>query len=150
MKTLFLLCALFTVASLRTYTKCELARVFQSYGLEGHNDNIFALVSGVCLVQYESSFSTNAEGQNWRNGRVVSTDYGLFQINSRWWCDDGKTENSLNACEQHCTQFVDNNIADDITCAKRVVKDPQGMNAWYGWNKHCKENVDNYLQECNL
>ncbi|XP_055501244.1 lysozyme C, milk isozyme-like [Leucoraja erinacea] len=148
MKTLFLLCVLFTVASLRTYSKCELARVFQSYGL----DDIpgYSLADWVCMVQYESSFRTNALRHNRRIGRVDSTNYGLFQFNSRWWCADGKMGNSRNGCKQHCTQFVDNNIADDITCAKRVVKDRQGMDAWYGWKKHCKGKVDNYLQECNL
>ena len=28
------------------------------------------------------------------------------------------------------SEFLDDNIDDDIACAKRVVKDPNGMSAW--------------------
>uniref|UniRef100_A0A4X2L5D5 lysozyme n=1 Tax=Vombatus ursinus TaxID=29139 RepID=A0A4X2L5D5_VOMUR len=32
-----------------------------------------------------------------------STNYGIFQINSRYWCDDGKTSNALNRCGVKCS-----------------------------------------------
>ncbi|XP_078264949.1 lysozyme C, milk isozyme-like [Rhinoraja longicauda] len=147
MKTLLLLFTLFSIARLRTFTKCELAHVFQGYGLGGLRG--YRLEDSVCLVQCESGFKTDAVGRSWGNGRV-STDYGLFQINSPWWCDDGQMKHSRNGCGQPCSHFMDDNIADDIRCAKRVVREPQGMNAWYGWRNHCRGNLDNYLLECHL
>nr|XP_036848427.1 lysozyme C, milk isozyme-like [Manis javanica] len=48
-------------------------------------------------------------------------------------------------------EFMDDNISDDISCAKRVVKDPNGMSAWVAWVKHCKgKDLSTYLASCKL
>ncbi|KAI7793056.1 hypothetical protein IRJ41_003303 [Triplophysa rosa] len=41
----------------------------------------------VCFQYWESRYNTAATNRN-RDG---STDYGIFQINSQYWCDDGCT-----------------------------------------------------------
>uniref|UniRef100_UPI00398F5004 lysozyme C, milk isozyme-like n=1 Tax=Pristiophorus japonicus TaxID=55135 RepID=UPI00398F5004 len=149
MKTFFILSALLAVASPYVYEKCELARVLRNNGLDGFHG--YSLANWVCLIQYESSYNTRAIGRNSRAGQIVSSDYGIFQINSYWWCDDGQTQNSRNGCRRSCDDYINDNIADDIQCAKSVVSDPQGMNAWYGWKNNCKiRNLDNFLRECNL
>lgn len=43
-------------------------------------------ILGVCLVEAESSGNTAAKGGPNTDG---SYDYGLFQINNRYWCKDG-------------------------------------------------------------
>lgn len=48
--------------------------------------------SGMCLARWESSYNTQAT--NYNSGDR-STDYGIFQINSHWWCNDGKTQEQL-------------------------------------------------------
>lgn len=63
--------------------------------------------AGVCLTNWESHFNTNAINHN-RDG---STDYGIFQINSRWWCDD-RTTTTSNACNVAC----ESNEAQPTTC----------------------------------
>lgn len=55
---------------------------------------------GVCLAQHESNFNTKAT--NYNSGGQ-STDYGIFQINSRYWCSDGKTPKAVNACGISCS-----------------------------------------------
>ena len=46
----------------------------------------------MCLARWESNYNTRATNYN-RGDK--STDYGIFQINSRWWCNDGKTQEQL-------------------------------------------------------
>ncbi|XP_072900862.1 lysozyme C-1-like isoform X2 [Hemitrygon akajei] len=148
MKTLFLLSALLTVVSPRTYEKCELARELRSRDLDGYRG--YRLEDWVCLVQHESNYSTYVVNHNGNAWWIVSTDYGLFQINSKWWCDDGNTLHSYNGCGIQCTDLLDDDITDDVQCAKQVVSDPQGMRAWYGWRNGCHRNLSNFLSECYL
>ncbi|XP_067896170.1 lysozyme C, milk isozyme-like [Heterodontus francisci] len=151
MKPFFILSALLTVTSPYVYQKCELARLLRENGLNGYRG--YSLANWLCLVQYESNYNTGVVGRNRRGGRTMSSDYGIFQINSIMWCDDGRTQNTKklkNGCGKSCTDFINDNITDDIQCAKRVVT-PQGMNAWYGWKKKCKNrNLGNFLDDCNM
>ncbi|GCB82082.1 hypothetical protein scyTo_0021938 [Scyliorhinus torazame] len=39
---------------------------------------------------------------------------------------------------QHPFDFLNSDIINDILCAKRVVRDSQGMGAWYGWKDNCR------------
>ncbi|XP_078088200.1 lysozyme C-1-like [Mustelus asterias] len=149
MKTLVILSALLAVASPYVYSKCELARTFWRNGLDGYQG--YSLADWVCLAQYESTYDTEAIGRNRRGGVVVSSDYGILQINSYWWCDDHQTRNTRNGCHRNCNDFLDRDITNDIECAKRVVRDFQGMNAWYGWKNNCKNrDLSRFLAECNL
>ncbi|XP_059260809.1 lysozyme C, milk isozyme isoform X1 [Mustela nigripes] len=101
----------------------------------------------VCMAQYESNFNTRAFNGKNANG---SSDYGLFQLNSKWWCKNSH-HSSANACNIMCSKFLDDNINDDIVCAKRVVRDPKGMSAWMAWVKHCKgKDLSKYLASCKL
>ena len=52
---------------------------------------------GICLVEGESQFNSNAVGQlNWDK----SKDLGLFQISEKWWCRWGKKR--LTGCRIKC------------------------------------------------
>ncbi|XP_062906293.1 lysozyme C-like [Mobula hypostoma] len=146
MKTLFLLSALLTVVSPRTYRKCELARELRDYGLSGYQG--YSLEDWVCMVENESSYRTFIVNTN--KGRIVSRDYGLFQINSKWWCEDGQTSISHNTCGIQCSDLLDDDIRDDVVCAKQVVRDPQGMSAWRGWDSRCQRDLRDFLSDCDL
>ena len=56
--------------------------------------------SGMCLASWERNYNTCATNYN-RGDK--SSDYGIFQINSRRWCNDGKTPRAVNACHIHCS-----------------------------------------------
>jgi lysozyme C len=77
----------------------------------------------VCTAKYESSYYAGAQNRN-TNG---STDYGLFQINDRYW---------LRPCGVTRQQLLD--PATNARCAKRVF-DEQGLDAWYGYKAHRSE-----------
>ena len=61
---------------------------------------IYIFFSGLCLTKWESSYNTKATNYN---PSSESTDYGIFQINSKWWCNDGKTPNAVDGCHVSCS-----------------------------------------------
>uniref|UniRef100_F7BW92 lysozyme n=2 Tax=Ornithorhynchus anatinus TaxID=9258 RepID=F7BW92_ORNAN len=92
------------------------------------------LPNWVCTAYYESSYNTQAINHN-RDG---STDYGIYQINSRYWCQDGKTPGSKNICKIACSKLLDNNITDDLKCAKIIATEAKGLTPWVAWKNHCR------------
>ncbi|XP_068130517.1 lysozyme C-1-like isoform X1 [Hyperolius riggenbachi] len=140
---LFAVClGLVYISEGRVYSKCELYRIFQETGLAGYHG--YSAANWICLAYYESSYNTAAVNNN-----GPSRDYGIFQINSKWWCNDGKTRGAVNACHISCQSLLNDNIYDDIECAKRVVRDPQGISAWVAWRNHCKgKNLDWFVSGC--
>uniref|UniRef100_A0A8C5WKI9 lysozyme n=1 Tax=Leptobrachium leishanense TaxID=445787 RepID=A0A8C5WKI9_9ANUR len=129
----------------KVYERCELARDMKSYGLDGFKG--YSLPNWVCTAYYESRFNTNSTNLN-SDG---STDYGIIQINSRWWCNDFKTPRSHNACNINCDVFLKADIGPAMTCAKRVVSDPNGMAAWVGWKKYCNgKDLSQWTRGCGV
>uniref|UniRef100_G3Q2S7 lysozyme n=1 Tax=Gasterosteus aculeatus aculeatus TaxID=481459 RepID=G3Q2S7_GASAC len=151
---------LVAAAGAKVYERCEWARVLKANGMDGYggygladcskdarNVPLFYGIIRVCLSYSESGYSTTATNFN-TDG---STDYGIFQINSRWWCEDGRTPRSKNACSISCSALVSDDVRVAINCAKRVVRDPNGMRAWVGWRNHCEHrDVSSYLAGCRL
>ncbi|TFK11321.1 Lysozyme C [Platysternon megacephalum] len=84
----------------KVYERCELARAMKRLGLDGYRG--YSLGHWVCTARYESDFNTSA--MNYNPGDQ-STDYGILQINSRWWCNDGKTPRAKNACGIQCSDL---------------------------------------------
>ncbi|XP_046385445.1 lysozyme-like [Ischnura elegans] len=115
------------------FKRCELARELLS--LEFPEP---LLPDWVCLVENESGRNTSAKGGPNSNG---SYDYGIFQINSRYWCGDGKD------CGIPCSDLIDDDIRDDAVCALKIYR-RQGFNAWHGWTKRCKNATKPNLDNC--
>jgi hypothetical protein len=104
----------------RHLSTTEVAQVLRDAGFP---ENVVGPM--ICTAKYESSFYERASHRN-ANG---STDYGLFQINSIHLRDGA-------GCPTSGTGLFD---ADANTkCALHVYKS-QGINAWYGYQKHRTE-----------
>ncbi|XP_072506520.1 lysozyme C-like [Notamacropus eugenii] len=147
MKVLFLLGFLFfpmTVHGVRM-SRCAFARRIRDLGLNGYRR--ISLANWVCLARWESNFNTTATNYNaWDR----STDYGIFQINSRYWCDDDKTPHATNGCGVRCSQLLEDNLVKAVECAKQIVRQ-QGIRAWVGWKNHCDgHRLSRYLHGCRL
>uniref|UniRef100_A0A8D0ENE1 lysozyme n=1 Tax=Strix occidentalis caurina TaxID=311401 RepID=A0A8D0ENE1_STROC len=112
--------------------RCDLVKILRKHGFEGFEGTTVA--DWVCLVQHESGYNTEAFHNN-----GASRDYGIFQINSQYWCDDGKTRGSKNACHIRCSSKW-----QDRT--KRL----SSSTLWkYGWRNHCKgRNLRSYVKGC--
>uniref|UniRef100_A0A8C6Z3L0 lysozyme n=1 Tax=Nothoprocta perdicaria TaxID=30464 RepID=A0A8C6Z3L0_NOTPE len=100
--------------------RCQLAQLLQE--LDGYRG--YSLADWLCMAFYESNFDTAAKSVN-ADG---STSFGIFQINNRLWCTDERSP-SENLCRVACTDLLTSDITDDIICAKKIVRHPQGMDA---------------------
>lgn len=89
-----LICATFGTAESKTFSECELAKLlYRTYKYDKTKVNNF-----VCLARAESSLDTSKTNKN-SNG---STDYGLFQINNKYWCS-ASGYSSSNDCKVSCS-----------------------------------------------
>nr|BAV13220.1 c-type lysozyme [Neolamprologus leleupi] len=142
MRSVFVFLLLITVASAQVFEQCAWARVLKANGMDGYGG--VSLANWVCLTKHESNYNTKAKNRN-TNG---STDFGIFQINSRWWCND-RIIHSANGCNIDCNVLL-TDVTSAINCAKRIVTQ-QGIAAWYAWRKHCQgKDLTSYLSGCGL
>ncbi|KAK9532947.1 hypothetical protein VZT92_010304 [Zoarces viviparus] len=135
---------LVAVASAKVFERCEWARVLKANGMDGYRG--ISLADWVCLSKWESSYNTRATNVN-TDG---STDYGIFQINSRYWCNKGQGTTS-NGCNIRCSELLTDGVSVAINCAKRVVRDPNGIRAWVAWGRHCEnQDLRSYVAGCGV
>lgn len=85
----------------------------------------------ICLMQSESGMNTAL-----LTGPKTASSYshGILQINSARWCTRGRVGGF---CNKRCEDFLNDDIKDDIACAKKIF-DQEGFKAWDGWTKKCK------------
>ncbi|XP_018019888.1 lysozyme c-1-like [Hyalella azteca] len=70
------------------------------------------------------------------------------QINDYYWCNSGT---GTNDCNINCDKLKDNDIADDVKCAKKIFARHGFNDAWNGWKNNCKgKNLSSYTSGCNL
>lgn len=127
----------------KVYERCELARELRYV----HRTPMDQVPVWVCIARHESEFNTTAVGHVGDGG-----DHGLFQISDLYWCSHrGKGK----ACSASCAQFLDDSIADDVDCVRRIHREHQGLtgngfNAWAVYAQHCKrpERAAKYVEGC--
>ncbi|ELR52483.1 Lysozyme C, tracheal isozyme, partial [Bos mutus] len=103
--------------------------------------------SGMCLAKGESGYNTQAK--NYSPG-FKSTDYGIFQINSKWWCNDGKTPKAVNGCGVSCSALLKDDITQAVACAKKIVSQ-LGLTAWVAWTNKCRNrDLTSYVKGCGV
>ncbi|XP_024435750.3 sperm acrosome-associated protein 5-like [Desmodus rotundus] len=128
----------------KIYERCDLVMKLEKAGLNGFQG--YGIGDWLCMAHYESGFDTSFMNHN-PDG---SSDYGIFQLNSAWWCDNGVTP-TKNLCHMECHDLLNRHILDDILCAKQVVSSKNGMNAWGSWIQHCYgHDLSDWLKGCNM
>ena len=100
-------------------TECQVASYLRKSGFPE-----YSVPTMVCTSKYESSYNCDATNKN-TDG---STDYGLMQINSYYWCS-GDPKSKYNSCGTSCSSLF--NCQTNTNCAYTVWKQ-QGYTAWYG------------------
>jgi lipocalin len=115
-------------------SECQVSSYLQKSGFPG-----YTIPTMVCISKYESSYNCDATNKN-TDG---STDYGLMQINSYYWCS-GDAMSKYNECKIACSSLF--NCQYNTNCAYIVWKQ-QGYTAWYGYQKH-KSECDSYKLNC--
>ncbi|XP_053676042.1 lysozyme c-1-like [Anopheles nili] len=133
---LIVLFALCTETSGKIFEKCPLARTME----RGQISSRSLISNWVCLVMAESGGDTTKKTIH----ENESTSYGVFQINSKTWCREGRKGGR---CNKKCEDFIDDDISDDIECAKVIYVDG-GFGAWKGWVNRCKQKTLPDLSSC--
>ncbi|KAI8422770.1 hypothetical protein MSG28_006515 [Choristoneura fumiferana] len=124
----FLIFALVVVAcQAKEFNRCQLVRELRAQGFPEDK-----MRDWVCLVENESHSRTHQLGRVNKNG---SRDYGLFQINDKYWCS--KTGTAGKDCNVTCADVTTDDISKASKCAKKIFK-RHGFMAWYGWRNHCQ------------
>ncbi|XP_069809837.1 lysozyme C II-like [Dendropsophus ebraccatus] len=108
--------------------RCSVVRAVRSSGIAGYKG--YTVEDYVCLAAYISKYDHTLNRS--------PTQYGAFQINSYWWCNDGRTLGRKNLCGISCSALLNTNLADDLRCVRRIVQDPNGLGAWPAWTQNCK------------
>ncbi|XP_005085764.1 sperm acrosome-associated protein 5 [Mesocricetus auratus] len=128
----------------KIYERCELAKKLEKAGLNGFKG--YTVGDWLCVAHYESGFDTSFVDHN-PDG---SSEYGIFQLNSAWWCNNGVTP-TQNLCHMNCNDLLNRHILDDIMCAKRVVSLHKSMKAWDSWSRHCSgHDLSEWLKGCDI
>ncbi|XP_042230734.1 lysozyme C-like [Homarus americanus] len=137
-----------SVSMAKRFEKCELATVLENK----HNMSRDDIKNWVCIAEFESTFNTEAINTiNWDG----SYDYGLFQLNNKYWCKDDNKKGK-NVCKMACTDLLDADLTDDLNCIKKIIKDTErwkgrgtGLTAWVAYQNKCKDrNLGDYISEC--
>ncbi|XP_028317847.1 lysozyme C-like [Gouania willdenowi] len=134
---------LVSVASAKVFERCEWARVLKNNEMDGYEG--VSLAVWVCLSKWESDYNTEFTKLN----SGSSIEYGIFQINSRYWCSNGRSP--YNKCNIDCSELLTDDVTVAINCAKRVVRDPNGIRAWVAWKEHCENrDLSSYVAGCEV
>jgi hypothetical protein len=104
-------------------SEAQIATLLRNAGFTGND-----VARMVCTAKYESAYYDHASNTN-SNGSV---DYGLFQINSIHLGSSG--------CATTATIY---NTTTNTHCAREIFES-QGINAWYGYQKH-KTECDSFV-----
>lgn len=115
-------------------SECQISNYLKKSGFPD-----YTIPTMVCISKYESSYNCDATNKNTDS----STDYGLMQINSYYWCS-GDALSKYNECKVACSSLF--NCQYNTNCAYIVWKQ-QGYTAWYGYQKH-KSECDSYKLSC--
>ncbi|XP_037813933.1 lysozyme 1B [Lucilia sericata] len=121
----------------KTFTRCSLARAMYALGVPKSE-----LARWTCIAKYESHYRTHVVGPANTDG---SHDYGIFQINDRYWCKPSNGRSSHNGCNVYCDDLLEDDISESVYCAQHV-KSKQGWSAWTTWAK-CNGNLPS-IDEC--
>ncbi|XP_039196110.1 lysozyme C, milk isozyme-like [Crotalus tigris] len=129
----------------KIFDRCHLASILKLHGLDGYRG--IPLDDWICLVHHGNGF--NSKSVTSRKNRKIQF-FGIFQIDNHWWCDN-KQGYSANLCKMSCNAFINDDLNDDIACAKKIVKSRQKMNAWDDWQRNCKgKNVSEWTLGCKF
>ncbi|XP_056404711.1 lysozyme C-like [Hyla sarda] len=115
--------------------RCSVVRAVRSSGIAGYKG--YTEGDYVCLARYASNYDTSLNRS--------PSEYGAFQINSYWWCDDYKTPGRKNGCKVSCRALLNSYLADDLRCVRRIVQDRNGLDAWQPWTRYCKGRNNNHF-----
>ncbi|KAG8566468.1 hypothetical protein GDO81_013265 [Engystomops pustulosus] len=121
------------------YDRCKLIKDLNDVGVVGIKN--YTVADYLCVIHHASGYDTSLHSSE--------SEYGIFQIASLYWCDDGKTVGRMNLCGVKCSELLDKDISKDLKCFARIVRDPKGLEAWNAWAEFCQgKDLSQYITGC--
>ncbi|KAK2583357.1 hypothetical protein KPH14_009353 [Odynerus spinipes] len=135
-RIIVILLSFLALTEAKILNQCDATRELQRAGIS----RTF-LSNWVCLMINESGMDTRRV-----TGPKGASNYyyGVFQISSGKWCARGRVGG---ICNKRCEDFANDDIQDDIICAKKI-QDTEGFKAWNGWTQKCKNKPLPNIRHC--
>ncbi|XP_067324514.1 lysozyme C, milk isozyme-like [Anolis sagrei] len=141
---LFHFCLLLIGNEAKQFYKCAVARILKAEGMDGYGGH--SLGDWLCVINYTSDFDSHFK----ENYFTSKKRFGMFQIDNNEFCNEYCSD-SENKCSVHCSKLVDDDIRDDIACAKIIVNSPHKIEYWRVWKDYCSnKNNSKWLKKCKL
>lgn len=135
-RLIVLLLSVVALTDAKILSQCDATKELQKAGIS----RTF-LSNWICLMISESGLDTQlVTGPR----KASNYYYGVFQISSGKWCARGRTGG---LCNKRCEDFANDDIQDDIVCAKKIYN-TEGFKAWEGWLKKCKNKPLPNISHC--
>ncbi|KAJ6655322.1 hypothetical protein lerEdw1_005514 [Lerista edwardsae] len=125
------LCLVFVGSEARLIQKCDLYYMLKEMGF--NDDFSFGIQHLVCVALFSSE--GNTEFYENENGVPY---YGIFRLSGLEWCFNGR-HISDNKCDIECDKLLDDNINDDVQCAKEVIAS-NAFESWPRYQEICSKN----------
>ncbi|KAJ8724418.1 hypothetical protein PYW08_015892 [Mythimna loreyi] len=110
----------------KTMTECELVWELRKNGFPENQ-----LKDWICLINASGFRRTDVKN----TAADGSSNYGIFQINDQYWCNDGDEPGK--GCNVRCKDLLLDDITPQLQCTKTIYA-AHGFEAWYGWVEKCK------------
>lgn len=119
--------------------RCTFIKALRENGIT----NFKQAATFACLAEKLTNFETKKVTE-----RLDEKYYGLFQINSKYWCSEG------GGCDLPCENLVDDDLRDDIKCAHQIHNETarikeSGFEAWPTY-EICKGQEESILASCGI
>ncbi|XP_053227164.1 lysozyme C-like [Podarcis raffonei] len=130
MKTLHLLsfCLLMVANETRKFEDCELFYKLRDLGLDGFRG--IDVKQYVCMAGFPANYNTE-----YYETEEGVPHYGLFHLSGQEWCFNERRP-SQNKCNISCDYLLDDDIADDVRCLKKVITE-KGLEYWRHYQVNC-------------
>lgn len=133
-----------TKSQCKVYSRCELAQELRFK----HNVPKDQIHIWICIAYSLSQLNTSIESVKSLDG---TSNFGLFQINSAFWCSIDGTGGS--GCMVDCDKLIDIDITDDVQCALKIFDEHKrkfgnGFQAWPPYENYCKYETAESIRGC--
>ncbi|XP_053215747.1 lysozyme C, milk isozyme-like isoform X3 [Podarcis raffonei] len=97
----------------RKFEDCELFYKLRDLGLDGFRG--IDVKQYVCMAGFPANYNTE-----YYETEEGVPHYGLFHLSGQEWCFNERRP-SQNKCNISCDYLLDDDIADDVRCLKKVI-----------------------------
>ncbi|XP_008118337.2 lysozyme C, milk isozyme isoform X1 [Anolis carolinensis] len=141
----FLIFLLIGAGETKIISRCALANLIADLVPDGYAR--YTINDWICLAHSASYFDSMKISKQEEDS---ARRYGIFQFSNMEHCSDG-CRSSLNICRTQCTNFINDDLRDDIRCVMKIIRADTGFDEWRVYGVNCKgKNLARWIQGCTI